>query len=640
MCGILGFTHFAKPLPPDLLDRAAASVLHRGPDGRGTFVCSQVSLASTRLGILDLQSGAQPFLSEDGNVALVFNGEIFNHAALRDELRAEGCQFKTRCDTEVILHAFLRWGTSCFSRLRGMFAIAIWDGRRNVLVLARDSAGIKPLYFYLGGGELYFGSELKTILEHPCVPRNICLAGLSCYLRLNYVPWPYTLVEGIRKLSPGHILEFRGEQLSETAFLPQRESSFSGSNPEDLHDELEMLLSSAVQEQLMSDTPVGVWLSGGLDSSTILHYAVSHRRDRVRTFSITFKGRSFDESAQIHELVRHYGTCHTEMNLDASLDLRGAIEQMAYYSDEPSGDAGALPVWFLSQMTSETTRVALSGEGSDELFAGYLTHKADRYARIVRKAPQLALRAAQKLAELMPVSDEKIGFEYKIKRFLEGALLTPEEAHVFWNGSFSEQELAQLSRHPDPKCFAGILERMQPGTGLQRFLNFDQSHYLPDDLLYKVDRMSMAHSVEVRPPFLDSRVVQFCNALPEKYKLRGRTSKWLLRSLMKSRLPKKAQTNRKVGLDIPVHEWLRTCLRGLLMETLSEEAVKQTGLFDWPYVRRLIAEHTNRKANWGYELWGLMVLMIWIRRWNIQSEWEGHRPQNQSSELLDAVGST
>jgi len=595
-------------------------------------------MGATRLRILDLEGGDQPLFSPDRDVVIVFNGEIFNYHELRVQLEAEGLSFETRCDTEVVLNAFLRWGSSCFSRLRGMFAIAIWVQSESRLILARDRMGIKPLYYCLQDGEIYFGSELKCIFLHPAVRRNICLSGLNCFLSLNYVPGPLTLVEGITKLMPGHLLEWRSGRCRVRSYVPAPAAAKAPRSINAACDELDRLLTQSLKEQLVSDVPVGIWLSGGLDSSTILHYATNAHQRQLQTYSITFRGRSFDESRYIKEVSSQFGTQHSEFDLSASADLVDAIERIAYYSDEPGADAGALPLWFLAQMTSRDVTVVLTGEGADELFGGYLTYKADRYCAMARKIPAQLRKTALAFAMHLPVSDEKISFEYKVKRFLQGSLLSPELAHVFWNGTFSEAEKRRLFLFADSGPLATVLAGMGDGCGLQRYLDFDQRYYLPDDILYKVDRISMAHSLEVRPPFLDPRIVDFAASLPERFKLQGSHSKYVLRRLMRDKLPGVVLRRPKIGFDVPIHEWLRGVLRPLLLDTLSQEAVSATRLFHWPAVKQQISAHLERRANLGYHLWGLMILLIWMKQWKIELASEEARPLIPSVEVLDGAG--
>ncbi len=638
MCGILGYSHVAKCLPAGVLTSALEALVHRGPDHQGSFCSEQISMGATRLRILDLEGGDQPLFSPDRDVVIVFNGEIFNYHELRVQLEAEGLSFETRCDTEVVLNAFLRWGSSCFSRLRGMFAIAIWVQSESRLILARDRMGIKPLYYCLQDGEIYFGSELKCIFLHPAVRRNICLSGLNCFLSLNYVPGPLTLVEGITKLMPGHLLEWRSGRCRVRSYVPAPAAAKAPRSINAACDELDRLLTQSLKEQLVSDVPVGIWLSGGLDSSTILHYATNAHQRQLQTYSITFRGRSFDESRYIKEVSSQFGTQHSEFDLSASADLVDAIERIAYYSDEPGADAGALPLWFLAQMTSRDVTVVLTGEGADELFGGYLTYKADRYCAMARKIPAQLRKTALAFAMHLPVSDEKISFEYKVKRFLQGSLLSPELAHVFWNGTFSEAEKRRLFLFADSGPLATVLAGMGDGCGLQRYLDFDQRYYLPDDILYKVDRISMAHSLEVRPPFLDPRIVDFAASLPERFKLQGSHSKYVLRRLMRDKLPGVVLRRPKIGFDVPIHEWLRGVLRPLLLDTLSQEAVSATRLFHWPAVKQQISAHLERRANLGYHLWGLMILLIWMKQWKIELASEEARPLIPSVEVLDGAG--
>jgi len=576
-----------------------------------------VSLGATRLRILDLVAGDQPLKSPDGDVVLVFNGEIFNHQELRSQLQQCGFRFQTRCDTEVVLNAFLLWGDSCFERFRGMFAVAVWVQSQRRLILARDRMGIKPLYYRLHDGEIFFGSELKCIFAHPDVPRQVCLDAMDAYLSVNYVPAPHTLVEGIVKLMPGQMLEWQYGGARVVGFAkPARRSA--ARTIDEACEELDDLLSEAVREQLVTDTPVGIWLSGGIDSSSVLHYAAAHSDNPVKTFSITFKGSSGDESAHIRRVSDHYGTEHVEFDLHPEMDLAGAIEELAYYSDEPSADAGALPTWFLSQLTRQHATVALSGEGADELFAGYLTYQANQYSATARRFPWFLRRAALACAMGLPVQDGRISFEYKAKRFFEGCLLSPELAHIFWNGTHSEKEKQAIYMYSRPERVRDWVSQMCRAGGLQRYLDFDQRYYLADDILYKVDRMSMAHALEVRPPFLDPRIVDFAASLPDDFKLNGRTSKYVLRRLMADKLPAHVLHRSKMGFDIPVHDWFRGPLRQLLLDTLSRDAVEASGLFRWHAIEKLIQRHLNRRENAGYQLWGLMVLLMWMKRWSIE----------------------
>ncbi len=606
---------------PGRIQSVIATLTHRGPDQQGVFESNTISLGAARLKIIDLAGGDQPIASADGDTIIAFNGEIYNHLELRRELEALGHRFQSRSDTETVLEAFLAWDTECFARLRGMFAVALWTESTQRLVLARDRMGIKPLYLARRGDDLYFGSELKTILEHPEIERNLSLAGLDSYLSLNYCAGTSTLVDGIEKLPQGHWLEWQGGKVTSQSYweLPVRQQSGNWSAGA-AEEELDRLLKLSVKEHLVSDVPVGVWLSGGIDSSTLLHYAAEASSSRLKTFSISFRGRSFDETRFIRQVASQYGTEHEELDLNPEQDLAGAIEQFAYYSDEPSADAGALPVWFLSKMTKASATVALSGEGADELFGGYLTQRASLLSRRLRRLPAPLLQFAAACANRWPVSDEKIGLEYKVKRFLEGCRMPAARAHVFWGGTFTDTQKQRLMRRTLPGSLGSTLEELAAaGDDLSAFLWFDQKYYLPDDILTKVDRMSMAHSLEVRPPYLDHRLVEFANSLPSHLKIDGAKQKVVLKNLVRNKLPAEILSRKKVGFDIPAHDWFRGPLRPLLLEAVEFAREQHAGLFQMSEIDALVQAHLERRANLGYHLWGLMILFFWMKKWGIQS---------------------
>jgi len=623
LCGIAGFTHKNWAPPPNRIREATATLIHRGPDQQGVFQSSLFSVGAARLKIIDLDSGNQPIFSEDGDFGIAFNGEIYNYVEIRNELEKLGHRFESHSDTETVLRAFMQWDRECFSKLRGMFAVALWKKSARRLVLARDRMGIKPLYIMRQGEDLFFGSELKALFVHPEIERRLSLQGLDCYLSLNYVPCPWTLVEGIEKLPPGYWLEWVDGQVSTGAYWRLPFTHASNYTLESAKEELDSLLQQSVREHMISDVPLGIWLSGGMDSTTILHYASRATTSQLKTFSISFRGRSFDETTFIDRAVRQYGTDHQELDLTPAQDLCGAIQEFAYYSDEPSADAGSLPVWFLSKLCKSKTTVALSGEGADELFGGYITCRADLLARWARRMPRALLHAALASVRHWPVSDEKISFEYKLKRFLEGSLLAPKHAHVYWNGTFSDDEKQSLLRQPLPAAFHNILGEVDelPKTedALANFLWFDQKYYLADDILVKSDRMSMAHSVEVRPPFLDHRIVEFAAKLPAHLKIRGPQQKLVLSEMRKDKLPASIQAGKKTGFDIPAHEWLRGPLRSMLIESLREGMAEYGHLFREDAVENFLTRHLERKANVGYHLWGLMILFQWMKRWRIQA---------------------
>ena len=635
MCGIAGFAYSNRTSAGEIGRRITEVLRHRGPDQQGVYEGSEATLCAVRLKIIDLSGGDQPIRSDDGDTAIAFNGEIYNHLEIRRELEERGHRFRSHCDTETVLRAFLEWDTACFDRMRGMFAVALWTESRRRLVLARDRMGIKPLYYCQRGEELYFGSELKAILEHPQIPRELDLEGLDAYLGVNYVPGERTLIAGIHKVPPGSLLEWRrGKvELREWWRLPEMKPRPIGIAQ--AKEELDALLKDAVREHMVSDVPLGVWASGGVDSSAILHYAAQAGSGQLKTFSVSFAGRSFDESRYFRRVAEIYGTDHHEFDLNPEAELRDAIEAFAYHSDEPSADAGALPVWYLSRMSRRYVTVALSGEGADELFAGYVTYLADRLAGWVRLVtPAAGRRLVGRLLErFMPVSDEKIGLDYKAKRFIAGSLLGADEAHFYWNGTFSGEERRAIFRGVDGGALRRLVEKTSlPATDLlSRYLTLDQHYYLADDILYKTDRMSMAHSLEVRPPFLDHRIVEFAASLPSGLKIRGFRQKYVLKELMRGKLPDGILNRKKTGFDIPTHDWFRGPLRELLEDTLSDGAMTSAQLFQEAAIQAMVRDHMERRINAGYHLWGLLTLFLWMKRWKVVVPWPADADPRRSA---------
>jgi asparagine synthase (glutamine-hydrolysing) len=628
---------------PGRIQDAIASLDHRGPNQQGVFESEAVSLGAARLKIIDIEGGDQPIVSEDGATAIVFNGEIYNHLELRRELEQRGYRFRSHCDTETVLNAFLEWDTDCFARLRGMFAVALWSESDRRLVLARDRMGIKPLYLARHGEDLYFGSELKAILVHPEIERWLSADGLDCYLSLNYVPAPWTLVEGIEKLLPGQWMEWRqgvGGKCTIRAdrywLVPRASKAHKPERwaPADAEAELDRLLKQSVREHLVSDVPLSVWLSGGLDSSSLVHYAAEASGSRLKTFSITFRGRSFDETSYVRQVAERYGTEHTELDLNPEQDLAGAVRELAYYCDEPNADSGALPVWFLSRLTKASATVALSGEGADELFGGYLMQRASLLARNVRRLPPPALRAMLAVAEQWPVSNDKIGFEYKLKRFLTGCRMPAARAHLYWSGTFDDRERRSLVQPMLPPALDSVVSELaSAGDHLQAYLWFDQKYFLPDNILTKVDHTSMAHAVEVRPPFLDHRIVEFASSLPADFKIQGSRQKVVLRNLMRGKLSPAILNRKKIGFDIPTHDWFRGPLRPLIEEAVAFASAEHGEFFQLPKIEADLRAHLERRANLGYHLWGLMTLFFWMKKWGTQTR----TPSTKARQAMEKV---
>jgi len=611
VCGICGITSSRGPVDPARLAEMSATLVHRGPDSDGVFLDGGVGLAARRLSIIDLEGGDQPIANEDGTVHVVQNGEIYNHEELRRGLVAAGHRFRTRCDTEVIVHLYEEHGDDFARRLRGMFAIALWDGRgAGRLVLARDRFGIKPLLYRHVGGELAFASELRAL------PRGeIDLDALEAFLAFNSIPAPLTIFRECRKLPPGHVLAWEAGEISVRRFArpaPVRADEVRGEDDAELAEELRARLRDSVRAHLVSDVPVGVLLSGGIDSSVLAALAAEESSEPLRTFSIGFEERSFDELADARLVVARYGTRHRELVLrpDAALLLPALADAF----DEPFADSSALPTYLVSRLAAEDVKVALSGEGGDELFGGYYTYAADLLAA---RVGGLA-RAARPLVELLPSSSARTSFDYRAKRFVRAAHLPPLERHHAWKEIFSPEARAELTgRHSrfDP---VGLLRERFAETEraelLARLQDVDLGLYLVDDLLVKTDRASMAHSLEARVPFLDPLVTSLAFALPTRLKVRGLAKKVLLRKAVEPLVPAEVVHGRKRGFSIPAAAWLRGGLEPFARKTLAPENLRRQGFFQPAPVTRLLDEHVAGREDWSRQLWGLLAFTLWYER--------------------------
>jgi asparagine synthase (glutamine-hydrolysing) len=610
MCGICGIVSASGPADPDRLARMSAKLLHRGPDSDGAFVNGPVGLAARRLAIIDLETGDQPIANEDGTVHVVQNGELYNYPELRAELERAGHTFRTRGDTEVLVHLYEQEGPAFARRLRGMFAVALWDSDRRRLVLARDRYGIKPLYYRADADGLEFASELRSL------PRGeIDLDALEAFLAFNSIPAPLTIFREARKLPPGHVLVWEDgsvqiERYARPAPVPADE--LRDDDEAELIEELRSRLRDSVRAHLLADVPVGVLLSGGIDSSALAALASEESAEPVRTFSIGFEERSFDELADARLVADRYGTRHRELVLrpDAALLLPALADAF----DEPFADSSALPTYLVSQLAAEDVKVALSGEGGDELFGGYYTYVADLLAA---RAGGLATRA-RPLVERLPTSTARASFDYKAKRFVRGAHLPPLERHHAWKEIFSADARAELTgrRHAfDPvDLYRGRYAETEGADELARLQDVDLGIYLVDDLLVKTDRASMAHSLEARVPFLDPVVTNFAMALPTRHRVRGLRKKVLLRKAVAPLVPSRIVRGKKRGFSIPAAAWLRGDLEPFARETLSADTLRRQGFFRPEAVTALIDRHVAGQEDLSRQLWGLLAFTLWYER--------------------------
>jgi asparagine synthase (glutamine-hydrolysing) len=630
MCGICGTYEFSRGRAADgeLLKQMNATLVHRGPDGGGIHLDGAVGLAARRLAIIDLKHGDQPMLAADGQVCVVQNGEILNHLELRAGLEREGLRFRTRCDTEVLLHLYLRHGPDFVSQLRGMFALALWDRRAGRLLLARDRFGIKPLYYELGEGHLSFGSELKALLRQPSFSTEVDADALHSFLAFNSIPAPLTIYRAARKLPPGHLLICDGDGARVSRYArpaPAPADQLRGESAEELAAELGDRLEESVSAHLLSDVPVGVLLSGGVDSSVLAALAARVSPYRVSTFSIGFKERSFNELELARQVAHRYGTDHHE--LVVSPHVAELLPKLAAAFDEPFADSSAIPTYLVSELAAQHVKVVLSGEGGDELFGGYETYSADQLAlRVGAAAARLA-----PLVERLPSSNGRVSLDYRAKRFVRASALPPLERHHGWKEIFSPAQRAELLRPEwraapaDP--LDGWRQRFDETADaplLARLQDIDLGIYLADDLLVKTDRMSMAHSLEARVPYLDPVVAELALALPSAMKVRGLSKKRLLRRTARGLIPREIVRARKRGFSIPAAAWLRGELEPLARELLAPERIRSQGFFEPAFVTGLLDEHVARRQDHSRQLWGLISFSLWAEQ--TASEKRGARP--------------
>jgi asparagine synthase (glutamine-hydrolysing) len=622
MCGICGLVSLdGAAVDPDVVAAMNGTLVHRGPDSSGTFVEGSVGLAARRLSIIDIAGGDQPVANEDGRIRVVQNGEIYNHAELRAGLERKGHRFATRSDTEVLVHLYEERGPAFVEELRGMFAIALWDRLEQRLVLARDRFGIKPLYYGVSGGRLSFGSELKALLAMPGFPREVDPDALEAYLAFNSIPAPLTIFAAARKLPPGHLLLWQGGEPTLRRYArprPVPAGRERAGEERELADELRERLRDSVRAHLVSDVPVGVLLSGGIDSSALAALAARESSYRVSTFSIGFEERAFNELDQARLVAEHYGTDHHELVVRP--DAVELLPRLAEAFDEPFADSSALPTYLVSQLAADTVKVALSGEGGDEFFGGYYTYVADTLApRVGRVAAAL-----RPLVDALPSSSGKVGLEYKAKRFARAAHLPPLERHHGWKEIFSPDARADLldggRGATDPlDVYRARYAETEGADELARLQDVDIGIYLADDLLVKTDRASMAHSLEARVPFCDQQVAELALALPRRMKVRGLAKKRLLRQAVATLLPERIARAPKQGFSIPAAAWLRGDLEPFAREMLAPDRLRAQGFFDPGAVTRLLDAHVARREDLSRQIWGLLMFSLWHERYMAQA---------------------
>jgi asparagine synthase (glutamine-hydrolysing) len=624
MCGIAGFaesssTHAPLPLDQrrDLIHQMCDVIRHRGPDDEGVLVeegiHQSVALGMRRLSIIDLSTGHQPIHNEDRTVWIVFNGEIYNFRELRRELEAAGHHFYTSTDTEAIVHAYEQWGASAIGRLRGMFGLAIWDARSRTLLLARDRIGIKPLHYAEVNGRLYFGSEIKSLLCAPDLPRDLDFDALDHYLSFLYTPPEGSIFRHVRKLPPGHLLTWCDGHLTIEQYWQQRvDEPFSGSDA-DAVAALREVLTDAVRSHLVSDVPLGAFLSGGIDSSLVVALMAETSATRVKTFSIGFDEPAFDELEYARLVAQYFGTDHHELVVKP--DALSILDQVVTHFDEPFADPSAIPTWYVSEMARRHVTVALSGDGGDELFGGYERFAAGLAAERFARLPQPAQSAIQRGLGALPAAALR-GRAGSAQRFAGRAAQGLPWAYLAWISYVPEEWRLRLLPNPSRQGhddYAALWERTAGASTLDRLLALNLESYLLDDLLVKADRMSMAHALEVRSPFLDTRLIELASRLAPSHKVRGLSLKRVLKRAVADLLPPEILKRPKRGFGVPLDRWFRQDLESYTSGMLGTGA-RVRGHVVPEALDALLAEHASGARNHGHALWTLLTLELFLRR--------------------------
>ncbi len=627
MCAITGYWGVGDEKS---LEKMIDSMFYRGPNDRGIYTDKNIGLAQRRLSIIDLSpAGHQPLSNEDETVWIVFNGEIYNFSDLRNGLKNKHV-FKGRSDTEVIVHLYEEIGEEVFSRLQGMFAIAIYDKKINKILLARDRMGKKPLYWGLHDNTFIFGSELKALINHPKFTREVSISSLNDYLFNENIPTPNSIFKNTYKLEPGVYLSYDGNKIEKKSFW---DLSFNNKNTDfalSLNG-LDENLRKAVSDRLVSDVPLGVFLSGGLDSSTVAYYASKVSKTKVKTFSIGFEEKSFDESGYAREVANFLGTEHHEKILKAK-DVIDLIPEIFSKLDEPMADASIVPTYLLSKFTRENVTVALGGDGADELFCGYdtfLAYKLSYFYKIL--GGKLFGRWLGKAVNLIPTSFSNMSLDFKIKKFINGFDSNDLYRNQKWLAAFDLADRKELFKEE----FLPIIEKENQFKYIDLYVSKNnvkdpidklsliyQRTYMMDQVLVKVDRASMMNSLEVRAPFLDTRVVDLANNLPSSFKIRGLVRKFILKKLMSDKLPKNIIYRKKKGFGMPIAEWLRTDLKPLVLKYLNKDIINKQGFFRYEYVEKILNDHFSGAVDNRKKIWTLLCFSLWYENFVMKSSHE------------------
>ncbi len=622
MCGIAGYVGQGNEA---VLSKMINTIRYRGPDDMGVLIKGDVGLAHARLSIIDLTSaGHQPMSNANGDIWLIFNGEIYNFQELKNDLRQnEAGHFKSQTDTEIIIRMYEKYGDDCFARFNGMFAIALYDFRKNRLVLARDKIGKKPLYWGVFQSTLVFASEIKALLRHPLVKKEIDFNSLNKYLKYEYVPTPGSVYKNIYKLEPATYLIWQNNEFKKKRFWTLNFENYHQPLAQSLI-QLEQKIESAVRRRMVADVPLGIFLSGGLDSSAVAYYAQKNSREKIKTFSIGFEEKSFDESKYARKVADFLQTDHHHRMLGAKEAL-AIMPEVMNLLDEPLADASIIPTFFLSRFTKQHVTVALGGDGGDEIFAGYPTFQAEKLVGLYKKLPNFLRKfLIEKIVELLPAQDTNFSLEFKLKKFINGVYTNDFYRHQQWMGSFGRQERASLlsnevfdevKKSNENEEIDNYIKEVDGADFSSQLIYLYLRTYLMDDVLVKVDRASMYNALEVRAPLLDCNLVEFTSHLPYNYKCRQFNNKYIFKKLMADKLPPAIVFRQKKGFGVPLSRWLKDELKATCNQLLSKENIDKSDLFNFDYVRKLKEEHFNSKKDNHKELWTLMVWQLWEKNW-------------------------
>ncbi len=622
MCGIVGYLKLnGETVDTKTIDNMCRTIVHRGPDDVGSFVKENVGIGMRRLSIIDLETGKQPISNEDNTLHIVFNGEIYNYRELRPDLVKKGHKFRTNSDTEVILHLYEEYSERCLKFLNGMFAFAIWDEKKKELFCARDRLGIKPFFYLLDKEKLIFGSELKTILEEKKLNLELDFEALSQYLAFEFIPFPRTLISGIKKLPPGHFLFAGKEGVKIEKYWNPEDIEVRTRTEDEAVEELYTLLKDSVRLRLRSDVPFGAFLSGGIDSSSIVALMSELLDGDVRTFSIGFDDKTYNELSYAGQIAGLFKTDHTEQVIEPSaVDL---IENLINYMDDPIGDFSIFPTYLVSRLAREKVKVVLSGDGGDELFGGYDTYLAQKLYQYYSIIPsRVRENVILPFINMLPPTEKKKGLINKAKHFVGGTSMPDKYAHFRWMVFLRPEENScifsdEISGGIDAEsAFSFIPEYLNENrlSGINKSMYLDIKSYLVDNILVKVDRMSMATSLEARVPFLDHRVVEFALSIPHHLKIKNFKTKYILKKMNERSLPDNVINKPKQGFSIPMKNWLKGPVKPMMTDMLSYNRIKEQGIFNPDYIKRLIQEHLENKCNHSHKLWSLILFQLWKDR--------------------------